>query len=1324
MINTKHSDSLVYFGYGASQPNRLLRALMPDYVVIDDRKLHDLLAFVTHYAKHLRYFDKLNRPVSDFQHFVIQDISVFLALVVSTDVEKIENEFTELLNSYYSATSEKERKNAFINICNSIYGLIEMVDRWYIHIRKLNIQMGKIENIVESELHNIIVEKLREQVQFFKIYMVGALEAAVFTKSEIEYDFDSLQSVWHLEEVNGVNIFKGATVSDQLNSAILKIRMIYRQVFHAVNYTIHNFGKYFNRSLDEKHNHQPHIGLLITFLKLFRYAQEDLNEITSRILYFYYHTVLQQNQRDGICDHVNVCFLLAEHVTRTTLEKGTLLSAGPSVDGTDITYETTQEVEITRAKIKALKSVFVSRLDEVDTSEYQIVTAMYAAPIANSYDGQGGVFDYTYQDWPLFGEEQEFKPSDTSNMQVAEMGFAIASPMFYLREGEREVSIKLTFDKKSTKPLKKLITNIRNKENEFKEFQDQISYEEVFYTRIFNQGDKKRNVKIFVTGAKGWIQLDPEKIILQAKGAGDWLSDATKPIEETLSILDTLQINFRILNSVPAIVPFNDAVYTEAYQTDFPVIKIVLDDSKQPYSYTFLQHLKISSVAIDVKVDKVRNVDFHNDYGMLDGRNPFYPFGFQPKIGDSFLIGCSEINRKQLKSLSVNIEWKDLPENTTEFKKYYAEYGLGLTPEKFKVGFAALVNGNFEPATISEDDWMDLFPYTGRQDDSIEQSTFLLDEVAIKDLGIKPDYYISSNNPYDHSTQSGYLRMELTAPKVAFGHEVFSEVFTKNLLEGMKDPEAAENQPKQPYTPIIKNLTLGYSAHTEFDVLYNSDSEVPEKIFHVHPFGVVNTYKFGSSSDEYLLPSYEDEGHLYIGLEEVNAPESLSILFQLSSKNIATHRNIPDLPKIRWSYLNRSEKWVYLTDIQMLSDSTEGFTKSGIVTISLPKDISNKCNMIERGLYWVRVTIDANTNVLCSSIGVYAQAVQAVRQEKYLEEFKEALAPYTISQLVDTRTEFQTVYQPFESYFGRRIESKLDYFARVSERLRHKHRAISHWDYERIVLESFSDVHQAKCLSSLSNPIEELELKEKLFINIEEEEAYIQGIQNKEGVLLVVVPKPTKYYHNNTPNFNLKMLQQIEDYLKRFTSPFVTLKVRNPIYEYVRVIANIKFSGENIQTGLLLKQLQTDIQKFITPWFFDSTIPIAIGGYINENTIKDYIKSLPYIKFVTKFSLLHIIEEDGIFKVQDTSEEVEFVPIVQARPWGILIADDDHEIEVVHREEEEAPERRVNSETVIRFQNRVNILGGQKYVKIRNPFMKRPKKGGQSDTEYSITFKI
>ena len=42
----------------------------------------------------------------------------------------------------------------------------------------------------------------------------------------------------------------------------------------------------------------------------------------------------------------------------------------------------------------------------------------------------------------------------------------------------------------------------------------------------------------------------------------------------------------------------------------------------------------------------------------------------------------------------------------------------------------------------------------------------------------------------------------------------------------------------------------------------------------------------------------------------------------------------------------------------------------------------------------------------------------------------------------------------------------LEYYRRISERLRHKNRAITSWDYEQIILENFPEVFKVKCLNS------------------------------------------------------------------------------------------------------------------------------------------------------------------------------------------------------------------------------------------------------------------
>jgi hypothetical protein len=54
---------------------------------------------------------------------------------------------------------------------------------------------------------------------------------------------------------------------------------------------------------------------------------------------------------------------------------------------------------------------------------------------------------------------------------------------------------------------------------------------------------------------------------------------------------------------------------------------------------------------------------------------------------------------------------------------------------------------------------------------------------------------------------------------------------------------------------------------------------------------------------------------------------------------------------------------------------------------------------------------------------------------------------------------------PFPSFGGRETEDSSQFYKRVSERLRHKERAITIFDYERLVLESFPSIYKVKCVN-------------------------------------------------------------------------------------------------------------------------------------------------------------------------------------------------------------------------------------------------------------------
>ena len=51
---------------GSSQTERLLKALLPDYVRLEERRLSDWLILLSRLSEHIQYYDQDNRPAGDW----------------------------------------------------------------------------------------------------------------------------------------------------------------------------------------------------------------------------------------------------------------------------------------------------------------------------------------------------------------------------------------------------------------------------------------------------------------------------------------------------------------------------------------------------------------------------------------------------------------------------------------------------------------------------------------------------------------------------------------------------------------------------------------------------------------------------------------------------------------------------------------------------------------------------------------------------------------------------------------------------------------------------------------------------------------------------------------------------------------------------------------------------------------------------------------------------------------------------------------------------------------------------------------------------------
>ena len=133
----------------------------------------------------------------------------------------------------------------------------------------------------------------------------------------------------------------------------------------------------------------------------------------------------------------------------------------------------------------------------------------------------------------------------------------------------------------------------------------------------------------------------------------------------------------------------------------------------------------------------------------------------------------------------------------------------------------------------------------------------------------------------------------------------------------------------------------------------------------------------------------------------------------------------------------------------------------------------------------------------------------------------------TINRLAEKEAQIAVVEQPLPSEQGTAAESVERFRVRVSERLRHKQRAIHPKDYESLVLENFPSINEAK------------------------------GIGIDAGEVVVVVSPMRDAGHTETePRVPEYTLREIAAYLRQHVSPWVErIRVRNPSYEHIRAMA-------------------------------------------------------------------------------------------------------------------------------------------------------------------------
>jgi Baseplate J-like protein len=648
----------------------------------------------------------------------------------------------------------------------------------------------------------------------------------------------------------------------------------------------------------------------------------------------------------------------------------------------------------------------------------------------------------------------------------------------------------------------------------------------------------------------------------------------------------TLVCELTFGDDFPPIEPF--AADPDGIAGQAPALRLLLKPEPPSADHDRIFDLALVDVSLAVGVSGLSPSALQNDEGPLAAEAPFEPFGSTPAVGARFLLGHPELSTKKLDELTFDVDWVGLP---GDLPRYYETYGKPWSSGDFKVLVSAIVGHERRPLGEAK-------AFTGE--------SFAVD-VGQGNFATGP---AGAFGP-DLTTWRRYLSWELRPIDFGVARYPIAAAEKASALAFFLAGKAPDSAPKPgdfvvnpPYTPELARLTVDYTASLERGPV---GADVAQ-FFHVHPFGHAPISRASSKHPVRLLPDYPNEGELYIGLRDTHtpglrdthAPAILSLLVQM-----VEGPPDPDLPRpdVVWSYLD-GNAWKPLSvggaseSIPVLLDTTRGLTQSGILQLALPLP-EEASTRLPGDLYWIRAAVKEHSAALSDTVALYTQAVSATfaEQGNAPDHYDSPLPERTITQLSPPIPAIARVVQPYTSTGGRPTEAAGMFDTRVSERLRHKQRALSTWDYERLVLERFPQIYKAKCIPA--------------------------SAEGELGVVrVVVIPDvrkvaPRSRYEPKAPT---GLLAEIREYLETMTPAAATVEVHNALYVPVTVDVQVDVKGAG-NAGEHYAQTEEAIKQFLSPWAYDGSADITFGATLYANSVVAFLQHLPYIGDVLEISV-------------------------------------------------------------------------------------------------------
>ncbi|WP_373496447.1 hypothetical protein [Aquiflexum sp.] len=1162
---------------GVDRLNRVLASLSPGSAPVDDRSMEDLMLFAKRYAAFLNYKNPENNNEGHWEDLMKVDISYVLAVLLSFDVFKI-SDYIKLLYKKtklaISANDETESRREFKYLFDLIFSIAYTIDEQCSYLKdepdyqlvirsliktKLNSPFSKLYNSKKDNQDLFLLSnKTDPSAPITTINSKGTIHWANFelTDEKLKITIPGTVTVEKISHLINHNVF-----NNQINLLLSGISTI-----------LAKSEQLLQKSLSEYSKHEPHYALFLAFLKLFKNAQDSINQYTKSHLDFYYKDVLRLKNQSPAPDKAHLVIGLQKHIQQHLLAQGTLFKGGKDVLGKERHYALTENVVFNQAAVSDIKAFQIHGKNLLSFSK------------ANSFDGNGEEFEGDDKSWYAFGKKQ--------NTPTSEAGFAIASNLLFLKEGRRTIDILVQFaDAPKTK---------------FK-----------FITTRFSGRTSIIPFEVGLTGEEEWVNQKVNGVYDGEKGT----------------------LNLRIILDVEEqpILPYSENIHESNFNTTLPLLTARMVQTESRVAYSELMNSKVSSIKLAVDVKGVKDLALNSDGGSIDSSKPFKPWGDFPKKGASFYIGSREIFQKNLDSLILNF-----PVGVTFTSSYLHKNKWNVyTVEDIKNGRYRIKPNT--GSTLLEPASLDFSQNQILQASSFEgylRLQLVPNDYSMKEFMIKVSTYVNQmverakiTEPTDPEQKPGTsTRTSSISSAIKSANPITDQILFEFEKAGFKG-EYIEMIPTLSQILVNTNIPIPVAEEViaeNFSIDYRASQNItsvdidPNRHFfyHLNPFG----YAHQTISDELsLIPQFSRQGELLIGIEKAEAPLTVQLLFLLVE---GSSNPLKNQEPVLWHFLDKNNKWIEFEKSRII-DGTINLTSSGIVSVNFPKEASFEHTALESGLLWIRASVAQNTDAVCKIIDIKTQGALVELVQEGEVEYRNILSSGSIAKLKNSDSAIKKIEQPLDSFHGKVKEIDSDYYQRVSERLRHKQRAKSIWDYEHLVLQQFPEIHKVKCLNH-SGFYQEVGTK-----------VFCENFPGNVTVICIPDQKNKSYLNPLRPYTPIGLLTDIFIYLSRINNPFVKLHVVNPRFEEIQADFEVRFH-DFMDEVFYRNLLDMEIEQFLCPWAFDSNSKITFGGSIHQSTLINFIEERPYVDFMSCIKLHHIIRDDNgnVYQKKSDLEEV------------------------------------------------------------------------------------